>query len=229
MGTHWLSAHPQGRIPAVPEEWVAYGDEVVLGAIAEDGLHLDDKPFTGHIASPSTTARSPCSCGARRTPARPAARGRALGGPGLRPDGPGTEAFRGIEVTPYDPRRVLPGRFRPDEADRGVRAENADGPERGLGLGGEVAFEVDGQQHTLRVVVGEDGSPRAVVADTTRAYRSYRFRFLRRKPPAADGTVGIDHNRALLPPFAFADASSALPAARQDPVFPGSGGCTGTF
>lgn len=48
-GTHWLSDHPEGRIPAVPGQWQEDGDEVVLTAAAEDGLTVDGKPFTGEV------------------------------------------------------------------------------------------------------------------------------------------------------------------------------------
>ena len=83
--------------------------------------------------------------------------------------------------------------------------ENADGRERGLGLGGEIVFAFDGQEHTLRVVVESDGSLWAVFADATGGDGSCTFRFLRPKAPAADGAVSVDLNRAQLPPCAFAD------------------------
>ena len=82
---------------------------------------------------------------------------------------------------------------------------NADGRERGLGLGGEVAFQLDGAEHTLQVAVEPDGSLWAVFADATSGDSSYRFRFLRPEAPDADGKVRVDLNRALLPPCAFAD------------------------
>jgi uncharacterized protein (DUF1684 family) len=121
---------------------------------------------------------------------------------------PGSEArraFRGIEATPYDPRWSVPGRFTPYGEDRTVRVENADGRERGLGLGGELAFTLDGQERTLQVTVEGDGSLWAVFADASSGHGSYRFRFLRPAAPDAEGRTTVDLNRALLPPCAFAD------------------------
>lgn len=120
---------------------MADGGEVVLGATAEDGLRLDRKPFTGHVgvtADHGPVAGSRVAYGGRRlvVPRRE----------GLRAvrdfdaAAPARPAFKGIEVTPHDPRWVLRGRFRPYEADRGIRVENADGQERGLGPGGKVPF-----------------------------------------------------------------------------------------
>lgn len=121
------------------------------------------------------------------------------------PDSAARRAFRAIEATPYDPRWAVPGTFRPYGISRTVRVENADGVERGLGLGGEIAFALDGVEHTLQVAVESDGSLWAVFADATSGDTSYRFRFLRPAAPADDGSVTVDLNRALLPPCAFAD------------------------
>jgi uncharacterized protein (DUF1684 family) len=99
----------------------------------------------------------------------------------------------------------VPGRFTPYGEDRTVRVENADGRERGLGLGGELAFALDGRELTLQVKVRGDGSLWAVFGDTTSGDSSYRFRFLRPAAPDAEGRTTVDFNRALLPPCAFAD------------------------
>ncbi len=121
------------------------------------------------------------------------------------PDSAARRAFGGIDVYPYDERWVRPGLFRPYGAGRTVQVANADGRERGLGLGGELAFTLDGDEHTLQVTVEADGTLWAVLADATSGTDSYRFRFLRTPAPAADGTVPVDLNRTLLPPCAFAD------------------------
>ncbi|MFD7426689.1 DUF1684 domain-containing protein [Streptomyces sp. NPDC059818] len=205
-GTHWLSDYPEGRIPAVPGQWREDGDELELTAGPEDGLTVDGKPFTGQVglgADRGPIDGSRVAHGERRL--------FVLSREGLwavrdfDPESPARRAFRAIEATPYDPRWALSGTFRPYDTSRTVRVENADGVERGLGLGGEIAFELDGVEHTLQVAVEHDGSLWAVFADATSGNSSYRFRFLRPPAPAADGTVAVDLNRALLPPCAFAD------------------------
>ncbi|MGW6457292.1 DUF1684 domain-containing protein [Streptomyces sp. NPDC055078] len=205
-GTHWLDDHPEGRIPAIPGVWEPAGGEIVLTARAEDALTVDGKPFTGAVRLTADHGPIPGS--------RVAHGGRRLvvlrreGLWAVRdfdPDAPARASFTGIDATPYDPRWRLPGRFRAYSAHRSVRVANADGRERGLGLGGEIAFVIDGVEHTLGVAVEDDGSLWAVFADATSGDSSYRFRFLRPREPRADGTVTVDLNRALLPPCAFAD------------------------
>ncbi|MFJ4921439.1 DUF1684 domain-containing protein [Streptomyces sp. NPDC088725] len=205
-GTHWLADHPDGRVPAVPGVWREDGDEVVLTAAVNDGLTADGEPLDGEIrltADRGPIQESRIASGERRLV--------LLSREGLwavrdfDPRSDARRAFRGIEATPYDSHWALAGRFRPYDEHRTVRVENADGRERGLGLGGEIAFTVDGAEHTLQVAVEPDGSLWAVFADTTSGKGSYRFRFLRPAPPAADGTVVVDFNRTLLPPCAFAE------------------------
>ncbi|MFE5511621.1 DUF1684 domain-containing protein [Streptomyces sp. NPDC056529] len=205
-GNHWLSDHPEGRIPAVPGEWRADGDEVVLTAADADGLTVDGEPFTGTVrltADQGPAEESRVAAAERRIVVL-----RREGEWAVRDFDPGAErrrAFRGIEATPYDERWTVPGVFRPYGETRSVRVENADGRERGLGLAGELVFELDGAERTLQVAVEEGGSLWAVFADATSGRDSHRFRFLKPPAPAADGTVTVDFNRALLPPCAFAD------------------------
>ncbi|MGX1881863.1 DUF1684 domain-containing protein [Streptomyces sp. NPDC055287] len=206
-GTHWLSDHPEGRVPDVPGRWTAEGDEVVLTAAPEDGITVDGEPLAGATGLTADTGPIPES--------RVEAAGRRLvvlrreGLWAVRvfdPESPARRAFAGMEVTPYDAKWVLAGRFLPYAGGRTtIRIANADGRERGLGLAGEIAFGIGGAAHTLQVAVEDDGSLWAVFADATGGAGSYRFRFLRPAAPAADGTVSVDFNRALLPPCAFAD------------------------
>ncbi|MFJ8231174.1 DUF1684 domain-containing protein [Streptomyces sp. NPDC094448] len=214
-GTHWLDDHPDGRIPGLPGRWTAEGDAVRLAAAGGDGLTLDGAPFTGEArltADHGPIGEARAGHGARRFP--------VLHREGLwavrdfDPGAPARRAFAGIETTPYHPRWVLPGRYLPYPERTGLRVRNADGAERGLGLDGEIVFELGGAERTLRVAVEDDGSLWAVFSDPTgtgdsdggnSGNTSYRFRFLRPRPPAADGTVTVDFNRALLPPCAFAD------------------------
>ncbi|WP_425608657.1 DUF1684 domain-containing protein [Streptomyces albipurpureus] len=205
-GTHWLDDYPEGRIPAVPGNWTHGGDQVVLSATAADGLTVDDKPLTGTVrlgADHGPIPESRVAHGARRL--------FVLSREGLwavrdfDPEAPARRSFQGIEATPYDPRWSVPGRFRGYPATRSVRVANADGQERGLGLGGEIAFTLGGTEYTLQVAIEDNGTLWAVFADSTSGNSSYRFRFLRPAAPAPDGTVTVDLNRTQLPPCAFAD------------------------
>ncbi|MFI6643401.1 DUF1684 domain-containing protein [Streptomyces sp. NPDC050504] len=205
-GTHWLADHPDGRVPGVPGHWREDGDEVVLTATADGAPTVDGKPLTGEArltADQGAVADARVADGGRRLVVL-----RREGLWAVRDFDPGSEArrtFPGIEASAYDPRWTVPGRFAPyGSGERTVRVENADGRERDLGLGGELTFALDGTEHTLQVSVEADGSLWAVFADATSGRGSFRFRFLRPGAPAADGSVTVDLNRAVLPPCAFA-------------------------
>jgi uncharacterized protein (DUF1684 family) len=205
-GTHWIEDYADGNLPDIPGRWAVHGDAVVLTAEEADGLLVDGKPFAGEVrlaADRGRAAAARVAYGERRFVVL--VREGIWGVRDFDPASPARRAFRGIETTPYDPRWSVPGRFTPYGEDRTVRVANADGRERGLGLGGELAFRLDGQDLTLQVTVQEDGSLWAVFGDATSGHGSYRFRFLRPAVPDADGRTTVDLNRALLPPCAFAD------------------------
>ncbi|MFF4188820.1 DUF1684 domain-containing protein [Streptomyces sp. NPDC001691] len=200
-GTHWLA-------DGVPEElgrWREDGDELVLAAAPEHQLTLDGAPLDGEVrlgADDGPAAKARLAQGDRRLVVL-----RREGLWGVRvwdPASAARQAFAGIDATPYEERFRLPGAFRPYGPTR-VRVANADGVERGLELAGEIAFTLGGQEHTLQVSVEADGSLWAVFADGTSGRSTFRFRFLRPEAPAADGSVTVDFNRAVLPPCAFAD------------------------
>lgn len=215
-GTHWLDDRPDGRIEGLPGLWTAEGDEVVLRAAAEDGLAVDGAPAAGGPPLPDRRGRYTHRLGPDGGPettrvtwgARHLLVLRREGRWAVRahdPDAAARRGFAGIEVYPYDERWVRPGLFRPYAQRRTALVPNADGQRRSLGLAGELAFIVAGDEHTLQVAVEGDGSLWAVLADATSGTDSYRFRFLRPPAPAEDGTVTVDFNRTLLPPCAFAD------------------------
>ncbi|WP_052867544.1 DUF1684 domain-containing protein [Streptomyces niger] len=204
-GTHWLADHPDGRIENVPGHWAEAGEAVRLTASTGDGLTLDGAPFSGEarLGPDSAPEAARVAHGGRRLVVlrredRWAVRV-------FDPESAALRAFTGIDAFPYAEEWRLTGRFHPYEQRRTIQVPNADGRERGLGLGGELAFTVAGEEHTLQVAVEADGSLWAVLADATSGTDSYRFRFLRPPAPAADGTVTVDLNRTLLPPCAFAD------------------------
>ncbi|MET8408788.1 DUF1684 domain-containing protein [Streptomyces sp. NPDC005195] len=205
-GTHWLDGDPDGRLPDIPGRWTAEEEGVVLTAVPEDGLSVDDEPFTGEVrlvADVGPAAGARVRIGERRFVVL--VREGVWGVRDFDPAAPARTAFKGIEATPYDPRWSVPGHFTPYGERRTVRVENADGRTRGLELGGILAFTLDDADLTLQVSVESDGSLWAVFADATSGDSSYRFRFLRPAAPDAEGRTTVDFNRAVLPPCAFAD------------------------
>ncbi|MEU6842039.1 DUF1684 domain-containing protein [Streptomyces sp. NPDC046716] len=191
-GTHWLDDYPDGKLPAIPGEWRTDGDAVVRTL---DGVETRFGPD-------ATVA-----LGERRLVV--IVREGLWGVRDFDPAAPARAAFlesAGIDATPYDPRWSVEGRFTPyPDGTTDVRVENADGRKRALGLAGELAFTLAGQEHTLQVARQADGRLWAVFADATSGRTSYRFRFLYPAAPDADGRTTVDLNRATLPPCAFAD------------------------
>ncbi|MFF2216061.1 DUF1684 domain-containing protein [Streptomyces antibioticus] len=206
-GTWWLEDHPEGRLPDIPGTWVAEGEDVVLTAAEGDGLSVDGKPFAGTVRLGADTGPAEASrvaLGGRRLVVL--VREEVWGVRDFDPDAEARRRFAGIEATPHEDRWSVPARFTPYAEDRVVRVPNADGRERGLGLGGEVVFTLDGREHSLRVAVQGDGSLWAVFADAGSGVSSHRFRFLYPEAPDAEGWTTVDFNRAVLPPCAFSDA-----------------------
>ncbi|MFI9101694.1 DUF1684 domain-containing protein [Streptomyces fildesensis] len=191
-GTYWLADAEDGKIPGLPGEWREQDGSVV---------HQGDGDGVFGRLEPEG---EPVLFGEKRIVAID-----REGLLALRIWDPASDArrdFAGIGAFDYDERWVVPAVFHPYPEGRAVRVPHADGRERGLGVSGELAFTVDGTEHTLAVAVEEDGTLWGVIADATSGRSSYRFRFLRTPAPAADGRVVLDFNRTLLPPCAFADA-----------------------
>ncbi|MEW2623054.1 DUF1684 domain-containing protein [Streptomyces sp. NPDC048106] len=204
--THWIEDHPDGRLPDIPGNWVADDQGVVLKATEADGLRVDRRPFAGEIrltAGTGPEAAARVSLGEKRLVVLV-----REGVWGVRVYDPGAgarQAFRGIEVTEYDPAWSVPGRFTPYDTERVVRLGNADGRARGFALAGELAFTLGGRERTLAVARPDGGALWAVFADATSGDTSFRFRFLFPDAPDARGRTTVDFNRAQLPPCAFAE------------------------
>ncbi|MEE4545622.1 DUF1684 domain-containing protein [Streptomyces sp. V4-01] len=190
-GTHWLEDLADGVAPGLPGRWLAENGAVVHEA---DG-----------VRTALETEGGPLSLADGRT-VRAISRDGQLAVRVWDPASAARTSFAGIDVFAHDERWAVPGIFRPYAATRSVLVPNADGRERGLGLGGELTFTADGVEHTLSVAVEDDGRLWAVVADGTSGKSTFRFRFLYTPAPAADGSVTVDLNRTQLPPCAFADA-----------------------
>ncbi|MEV0849007.1 DUF1684 domain-containing protein [Streptomyces sp. NPDC049954] len=203
-GTHWLADHPDGLLPDIPGRWRPAGESLSL--TRGTGLTVDGRPYAGEaLLSPDTggPAASRVAAGRRRLLVL-----RREGEWAVRvhdPAAPARTAFPGLTVSPWDARWSVAGRFTPYASTRTERVANADGRERGLGLGGDLDFRLEGHEHRLRVAVEADGGLWAVFADATSGSGSFRFRFLRTPAPDAEGRVRADFNRAVLPPCALAD------------------------
>ncbi|EDY46890.1 DUF1684 domain-containing protein [Streptomyces sp. SPB074] len=202
IGTHWLADYPDGLLPDIPGRWRAAGEHVSLTRGA--GLLVRGRPYAGEALLDADTGPAERAQVAHRR--RRLTVLESEGAWAVRvhdPDAPARRAFPGLEVSPWEARWALRGRFVPYESKQTVRVPNADGHERGLALGGELRFSAEGSAYVLRVGVQPDGGLGVIFADTTSGAGSHRFRFLFTPAPAPDGTVPVDFNRAVLPPCAL--------------------------
>jgi uncharacterized protein (DUF1684 family) len=192
---HWLSATPQ-RLDGVPGEWWhdAHGATVDLsrgetlavegGAALTGGPHrfgpLDEPGLT--VTFDGGTAEVADRDGA--TIVRP-----------RRADSATLRAYRGTPRYAPDPGWVLPGRFAP-----------YDGPVADPEAVGEVVFRRDGTEHRLVARGEDDGSLWILFRDATSGVTTYPAnRQVVLAPPAPDGAVTIDFNRAINMPCAYTD------------------------
>jgi uncharacterized protein (DUF1684 family) len=198
---HWLTDTPQ-RFDDVPGEWsggdldatvtLSTGETLACGGgVLREGQHrlgpLDETGVT--VAFGDAVAQVADRDG--RVIVRP-----------RHPDSPNLLAYQGTPCYPPDAGWVLAGRFESYAEPDGEAV-------------GEVVFDHDGSEHRLVAWDGEDGSLWILFRDATSGVTTYAaLRQLVVEPPAADGRVEIDFNRAYNMPCAYTDfATCPLPPA----------------
>jgi uncharacterized protein (DUF1684 family) len=188
----------------VPGIWRTADGVVTLTATANDGVLVDGRPLDGTVEVHGDIEPAPTAVVAGGVRLVLIDREGSLAVRVYDQGSPAAAAFQGIDAYPFDERWVRPARFTPYASEQTVRVAHVDGVERGLPIGGEIAFDLDGAQVRLTVEVDHDtGDLQAVLSDATSGLTTYRFRFLDLPAPAEDGSVVADLNRLRLPPCAF--------------------------
>jgi uncharacterized protein len=201
-GTFWFV--DELALDGVPGTWQTVDDAVTLTATAGDGVLVDEHPLDGTVTVHSDVDPAPTTVVVGGVRLVLIDREGSMAVRVYDQASPASKAFQGIDAYPFDERWVRPARFTSYDAERTVRIAHVDGVERGLPLGGEIAFELDGRQVRLAVEVDpETREMQAVLSDATSGRTTYRFRFLDLPAPDADGSVIADLNRLRLPPCAF--------------------------
>jgi uncharacterized protein (DUF1684 family) len=197
---HWLTATPQ-RFDDAPGEWSGGAREAIVTLGPGETLESGDTLLTEgeHRLGPLDEMGLTLAFG--DAVAQVADRdGQVI----LRPRHPDSASLRTYEGTPCypaDPRWVRSGRFEAYAEPDGEAV-------------GEVAFEHDGGEHRLVAWDGgDDGSLWILFRDATSGVTTYAaLRQLVVEPPAPDGSVEIDFNRAYNLPCAYTDfATCPLP------------------
>ncbi len=117
---------------------------------------------------------------------------------------PNRSNFSGIDRYAYDPGWRLEGRFEPSPEGTTLSIPNIIGQNLDESSPGTVHFDVDGQPMSLDALAGSSGTLFLVFGDETNGVATYGGgRFLYTAPPAEDGSVIVDFNRAYNPPCVF--------------------------
>jgi uncharacterized protein (DUF1684 family)/RimJ/RimL family protein N-acetyltransferase len=197
---HWLTSVPQ-RFADAPGEWSADGARATVSLGPGETLQPPDGPVLAagvHVLGPLDDLGVRLGFGdavvqvAERE-------GRVILRP-RHPDSSNLRAYRGTPCYPADPGWVVRGRFEPYTRPDGDAV-------------GEVVFERDGAEHRLVAWGEDDGSLWILFRDATSGVTTYAaLRQLVVEPPAQDGSVRIDFNRAFNMPCAYTDfATCPLP------------------
>jgi len=215
-GLHFLSETPQ-RFPDAPGEWRTGPAGVTVGLAAGESLTVDGVTVTGRHEFGVIGERGGFTAWSGDTAVEVAKRGGFDIVQPRHPDHPLRTGFRGVPAFPPTEKWALTGRFVPFDATREVTVGAAvEGLEHVYAAPGRVEFEALGTPLALTVFNGHSpGSLLALFTDETSGVSTYAAnRSLAIDPPAADGTVLLDFNRATNLPCAFTDhATCPLPPA----------------
>ncbi|MFD4788970.1 DUF1684 domain-containing protein [Streptomyces sp. NPDC058459] len=135
------------------------------------------------------------------------------------PDAPLRTAFAGTPAYAPDPRWAVTGRYEPFPEPRPTTVGAAvEGLEHVYDAPGRITFELEGRPLSLTAFPGgAPGGLTVLFTDETSGRTTYAAnRVLSLAPPAADGTVVLDFNRAANLPCAYTDlATCPLPPAEN--------------
>jgi len=217
-GLHWLTSEPQ-RFPDAPGEWWTGPDGVVVrleeGAeLVVDGRHVSVEHGFGVI--PERGGVDVVSGDAVIEVAR---RGGADVVRPRHPDNPVLAAYPGTPAYPADPRWRVTGQYLPFAEPRPTTVGAVvEGLQHVYDAPGRIEFSLEGQPLSLTAFNGPTpGSLFVLFTDETSGVTTYAAnRSVKVDPPAADGTVVLDFNRATNLPCAYTVfATCPLPPAEN--------------
>lgn len=217
-GQHWLSSEPQ-RFPDAPGEWSTGPDGVLVTLAAGEEIIIGDATVAGRHSFGVIPERGSVNATWGDAVIEVARRGGSDLVRPRHPDSPVLAAYQGTPAYVPDARWAVTGRYVPFSEPRPVTVGSVvDGLEHVYEATGRVEFTLDGRDLALTVFPGgSPGSLFVLFTDATSGVTTYPAnRSLQLRPPAADGTVVIDFNRATNLPCAYtAFATCPLPPAEN--------------
>ncbi|MFF0765885.1 DUF1684 domain-containing protein [Streptomyces sp. NPDC003737] len=217
-GLHWLDDRPQ-RFPDAPGAWRTGPEGVVVDLDDGEELVVDGTPVRGEHRFGVLPERGGVDAWWADAVIEVAKRGGHDIVRPRHPDAPLRTAFTGTPAYAPDPRWAVRGRYIPFDTPRPTTVGAAvEGLEHVYDAPGRVEFELEGRPLSLTAFPGH-GAGRLLVlfTDATSGVTTYAAnRSLALDPPAADGTVVLDFNRAANLPCAYTDlATCPLPPAEN--------------
>jgi uncharacterized protein len=217
-GLHWLDATPQ-RFPDAPGAWSTGPDGVVVDLDPGEEITVAGQTVRGRHNLGVLAERTDINVGWRDAVIEVAKRG---GHDILRPrhpEHPVRLRYTGTPAYPAQARWVITGRYAPYEAPQPTTVGAAvEGLQHVYDAPGRIHFTLDGQQLSLTAFNGHTPDSLFVLfTDATSGITTYAAnRSLNIDPPAADGTVILDFNRATNLPCAYTEfATCPLPPAEN--------------
>ena len=215
---NWLSTEPQ-RLPDAPGAWSSGADGVVVVLDEGEELVVDGTPVHGEHRFGVLPERGGVDAVWGDAVIEVAKRGGHDIVRPRHPDTPLRTAFTGTPAYAPHPRWTVTGRYTPFDEPRPTTVGAAvEGLEHVYDAPGRVEFEVDGRPLALTAFAGRaPGSLMVLFTDATSGVTTYAAnRALAIAPPAADGSVVLDFNRATNLPCAYTDlATCPLPPAEN--------------
>ena len=217
-GLHWLDERPQ-RFPDAPGAWHTGPEGVVVTLDEGEELVVDGTAVRGEHRFGVLPERGGVNAVWGEAVIEVAKRG---GHDIVRPRHPDAElrtTFTGTPAYAPDPRWVVRGRYLPFDEPRPTTVGAAvEGLEHVYGAPGRIEFELEGRELSLTAFPGyAEGTLSVLFTDATSGVTTYAAnRSLTVGPPAADGTMTLDFNRAANLPCAYTDlATCPLPPAEN--------------
>ncbi|MEU1268689.1 DUF1684 domain-containing protein [Streptomyces sp. NPDC005799] len=217
-GQHWLDDRPQ-RFPDAPGAWHTGPDGVVVTLDDGEELVVDGTPVRGEHRFGVLPERGGVNAVWGDAVIEVAKRGGHDIVRPRHPDAPLRTAFTGTPAYAPDARWAVTGRYVPFDTPRPTTVGAAvEGLEHVYDAPGRIDFELDGRQLSLTAFPGAgEGRLLVLFTDATSGVTTYAAnRALWLEPPAADGRVVLDFNRAANLPCAYTDlATCPLPPAEN--------------
>lgn len=203
----WLGSEPQ-RYPDAPGVWHTGPEGIVVELGEDESLVIDGFSVKGRHGFGVLAERDgvTASIGEGDGVVEVAKRGGADIIRPRHPDSPRRTSYTGTPTFEPDPRWAVTGRFERFAAPVDTAVGSVvDGLEHVYAAQGEVVVEIDGKEHRLLAFPGfTPGALLVLFRDQTSGVTTYpAVRSLGIAPPAEDGSVVVDFNRAVNLPCAY--------------------------